>query len=69
MKQLERIYLMNVVLHLEHWYDIQTFIQINKKCFTAVDDLKMNPCDSKTNRNKNQFYLLKNYKYSQEQRN
>ena len=43
MKQLERVYLMNVVLHFPLYYDIQTFIQINKKCFSAVDDLKINP--------------------------
>ena len=41
--KLESIYLMNVSLYLSNYREIYKFIQINKKCFEIINNLKINP--------------------------
>ncbi|EDR30099.1 hypothetical protein EDI_113340 [Entamoeba dispar SAW760] len=41
--KLERVYLMNVSLYFTTYFDVLSFIQINKKCFSTINDLKVNP--------------------------
>ncbi|ELP86201.1 hypothetical protein EIN_515310 [Entamoeba invadens IP1] len=43
MKQLERVYLMNVFLHLKTFSDVLNIINVNKKCKQSIEDLKVNP--------------------------
>ena len=44
MKQLEKIYLANVVLYLDHVITAERFTMINKKCKDALQILHINPC-------------------------
>ena len=42
-KQLEKIYLANVILYLSSYTDLQTFAMINSKCFDALQIIKHFP--------------------------
>ena len=41
--QLEKIYLMNVALHLHTYRDVYRFIQVNNKCLQSMNELNVNP--------------------------
>ena len=57
--KLEPIFLMNVLLHLQDYHDISTFMQINKKSQECIKYLKRNPYFTATTDETSNYKILK----------
>ena len=64
MKQLEKIYLANIVLYFDHVTTAEKFTLINKKCKDALQILHINPCYQV--QKENEYFITKECNYLQQ---